>query len=183
MTDLKELQPLLDYRTLLLPDDLDGEAYRNFLWAFKVARELYPTKRLKLYCHGNGGDANIGFALVDLIQQDGRVDGILLGGAYSSHSVVWASCARRFCYPLAGIGVHNCISSSNSWEDTSYRKTDAHKMTEFDRAIAKIYSAASNKDIKWWLDKMARGHSACYWIEANKLAKIGMTKILINKRK
>jgi ATP-dependent protease ClpP protease subunit len=182
MTELKEIQPLLEtHRVLLLPADLDDAAYKDMAWALVAGRELFPNKRLKLWCHGNGGEATVGLALADLIQADGRIDGILVGGAFSGHSFIWAACSRRFCYPHAGIGVHTCVSSSNSWEDTSYRKTDVKRMEGWDRQIARFYAHASNKTVGWWLGKMNTGHSACHWLGAEKLVQLGMCSLIDKK--
>lgn len=175
--DQKAAQPLLEtFGVILLPPDIDHEAYKEMSWALRLARALHPEQPLELRCHGDGGSGDVMLAIVDLVQADGNVDGMLIGRAYSASSVIWAACARRYVYPNAGIGVHGALMNVSSWADGQYYQTYVSGVASTDEAMIALYAAASRKSRKWWRRQMARGHSACVNIDAAKLVEIGMAR-------
>ncbi len=152
---LKESQPLLERDgIIIMPADVDDDSYFSISLALRLGRKLFPEKPIELRCHGFGGDAGAGFALIDLIKEDGNVDGILLGFAASAHSLIWAACARRYVYPNAVIGVHQ---AHNYGQQQMFEQTymmELQKIGWYNAHCARIYAEASNKSQEWWREKL-----------------------------
>jgi ATP-dependent protease ClpP protease subunit len=175
----REKQPLLEeFGIIILPGNIDEDAYIQMSWSLALGRHLHPDARLILRCWGDGGTASAGLAIADLLRADGNVSGELIGKAQSSSSFIWAACSKRYVYPLAGIGVHSSVMVLNTWEDADYHRTELDHMKRHDVQIAQIYARASHRDADWWLKKMHQGHSACYLLDAERLVKIGMAKAI-----
>lgn len=152
---LKETQPLLESDgIIIMPAEVDDDSYFAISTSLRIARRLFPDRPIELRCHGFGGDAGAGFALIDLIKEDGNVDGILLGFAASAHSLIWAACQRRYVYPNAVIGVHQ----AHDWQSQPMFEQTYHmelmKIGWYNKHSASVYAEASNKPQSWWLEKL-----------------------------
>jgi len=172
----REKQPLLErYGILLAPAELDEAAYVEMSWALHLGRALHPDRPLELRCYGIGGNTYATLAIVNLIRDDGRIDGVLVGDAGSGSSIIWAACPRRYVYPLASINVHESISRTEGW-DMAYQRTQLEEQSWQNRQIAALYAQASAQSPEWWLDKMAAGHGVATLIPADELIQIGMAR-------
>jgi ATP-dependent protease ClpP protease subunit len=109
-----EKQPLLESHAIIIaPEGIDHSSYLELSWALHVGRVLHPGRPLELRCCGDGGELSPAFALSDLIRSDGNIDGICIGRVSSAHSLIWASCNRRFVHPSALLGVHQSHNHRN----------------------------------------------------------------------
>ncbi len=158
-----------------LPYDIDHAGYEMVLYALTKGRDLHPEKALRLFCRGNGGFTYDALAMVDLIKQDGNVDGMLAGAAASMSAVVWASCARRFVYPNGRIGIHP-VSAGHTDGDRRIFLAEMEELEALDSRIIQILAdASSERTYNWW-------HSRLYepgdlkWLLADELMGIGMAK-------
>lgn len=157
---LREQQPLLeDYGIITTPYEIDMESFRNISWAIKVGRDLFDDIPLKLIVSGVGGYVPEMFAIIDVIQQDGNINGILYGAAYSAHATIFAACSRRFITNHAILSVHE--ASHASWYPyTKDAMKLSHRRLEWaDDKAAHIYAAACQNptnDVHWWKQQLAK---------------------------
>ncbi len=186
--DQKEKQPLLEqFGIVIVPKDINFNAYHELTWALKIGRHLHPSKVLELQCTGYGGEVLFGLAIVNLIQNDGNIKGIALGSSVSTHSFIWASCADRRIYKTATIGIHEIAAvdyvrqneSFSGWIRTE-RKEYELKVRDFQASneiIANLYVKASNKNKRWWLSKLSEGANTPIYISAKELVgDLGMAR-------
>ena len=157
-----------------LPDTIDHAGYEMVLHRLTQGRTLHPDKPLRLFCHGSGGLTYDTLAIVDLIRADGRVDGMLSGVARSSASVIWASCTRRFVYPLGRIGVHP-VQQDHAAGTAEDFLMETMELQALDWDMCVIYAAASNKLAEWWKLKLYEPGDF-KWLLANELIAIEMGK-------
>lgn len=147
----------LAYNRIILPEVIEDNdlSVLQRLLHHHTARD----KRILIFCAGQGGNNNSARGIVDLIREHGRCDGILLGVAYSSHSVIWAACQRRYFYPMAQIGVHQVYYSYS--ERTEFRESEFENQSTAAAAnnmfIASVYASASNKSTAWWREQLPEG--------------------------
>jgi len=171
LDDERKAQPLLgQFGIVFMPETLDHAGYQLVSAALVKGRAIFPKKPLALWCNGRGGTVDAALALVDLIQSDGNIDGILIGHVSSAHSVVWASCQRRYTYPHAALQVHQ----ARGWE-SRYMNEDAYALNARDIAqdnetLARIYAGASNRSASWWLKRLKMvSHDDIVRLKADKL--------------
>lgn len=155
-----------------LPDEIDHAAYELILHRILQGRELHGNKPLMLYCRSNGGSAWDAEAICALIQADGNIDGILIGETMSAGSFIWASCARRYVYPDARMGIHPAA------RDAGYRiGNELRGLVEesewIDRYQCRMYAGASSRDYDWWWAKL-HAPGDVKWLNEKELIDIGM---------
>lgn len=155
----RSLQPLLEaFGIITLPPCIDSETYPEILWALKVGRLLHEDEPLKLYIAGYGGEADLTFAISSLIKMDGNIEGHLIGGAHSSHGIIWASCQKRYVYPYSILGVHP-VQEGNSLEVNTVKTFEQLRrhLQPYDNIIAQILSEACED---------AQTYTTEYWLES-----------------
>jgi len=174
----KKQQPLLEELGIILaPEEINYDGYLGLTWALILGRSLHPEKALALHCCGVGGDVGYALAIVDLIQEDGNMDGIAIGRASSGHSVVWAACPRRYVYPNARIGVHQVRTGewNNNQTERDYQLSSGRYEWINKRLIA-TYTAASNKNEDYWREIVYGAGIELKDFDADDLLGLGMAK-------
>lgn len=167
----RQAQPLLEqFGIIVATTEVNEDFYKEMSWALYLGRKLHPDKPLELRCHGDGGYTRTAFAIVDLIQLDGNIDGVLIGNSCSSHSFIWAACARRYVTPFAIMSVHGV--SFGNWnarldQDTLVRQGQNFELTN--TIIANIYAQASSKSAEWWMEKLRVNGATLYDFNADAL--------------
>ena len=158
-----------------LPDEIDHAAYELILHRVLQGRELHGDKPLMLYCRCDGGSAWDAEAIVALIEADSNIDGILIGETMSAGAFIWASCARRYVYPEARLGIHP------TRRDVGYVTKDvlvgfAQEGDTVDRFQCLRYEKASRRDFGWWWQKL-HAPGDVKWLDTKELVEIGMAKL------
>ena len=162
-----------------LPDEIDHAAYEKILHRVLQGRELHGDKPLMLYCRCSGGLAWDAEAIVALIESDGNIDGILIGETMSAGAFIWASCARRYVYPEARLGIHP------TRRDVGYVTKDvlvgfAQEGDTVDRFQCLRYEKASRRDFDWWWQKL-HAPGDVKWLDAKELVEIGMARLFAER--
>lgn len=163
-----------NHRHIILSSRIDNDTYQQILRGLSHASRNYPESRIRIYINGYGGSVESTRAIVDIIQEYEKVDGILTGEAYSAHSIIWAACPSRWIYPSAVLGVHPvwglAIGTGKDLE-----KESKH-MEQIMQWMAGIYAAASNKTSDWWYKKMYKAGDSLIYLYANNLLTMKMGK-------
>jgi ATP-dependent protease ClpP protease subunit len=148
----EQVRNLLErYNTIIIPEDLGHDTYAMMIEAMLMLN----GRPLTLHCHGPGGAARDALAINSLIVHHGNVTGILAGEAHSSHAVIFASCAQRYVYPNALIGLHMVAwSSIDTRADAKYLDLLAKDYDKTDRRNAMILAEASNMTADYWYEQI-----------------------------
>lgn len=174
-TELESDWLLNSRSTIVFPATITSDTLEWF-----AARLFYlaSTRALNILFCSNGGDSSVGIAIANLLQGKEWVHGYLIGDTASASATVWASCAHRYVYPAAMMGIHPV-----SWEDDTSRYDAARlrsRTQEFewaDTEQCRIYAAASNKSLEWWLD-LYNQQGDVKWLTASQLVGMGMAKLI-----
>jgi ATP-dependent protease ClpP protease subunit len=142
---------LNEYNTIIMPEDLGHDTYAMMVEAMLILN----GRPLTLYCHGPGGPSQDAMGIISLIQHHGNVTGILAGESYSSHAIIFASCAERFVYPGSQIGIHMVgLTGLDTRVDAKYAELIAQDYANTDLRNALILSNASNKSPDYWYEQI-----------------------------
>lgn len=144
---------LLDqHKTLILPENIDYAAYE----LIAEAAILYPSEPLRMFCAGAGGDCDYTLAMAGIIQAHGNFTGLLAGDAVSGHAILFASCAHRYVYPHARMGIHQTNYGGLTAPLTANVLGErlAH-LERYDKAYAEILASASTHNEAWWANLIA----------------------------
>lgn len=172
---------LEDHKTIILPDEIDHDAYQLII----EAAILYPDNEIDLYCRGDGGDARDAFAIVDVIRRHGRFIGLLAGEANSSHVTVWAGCSTRYVYPHSAIGVHRIGSQTMSGTITADVLEFMQKDYEYsENVVSEILAEISDKDVAFWNNQQQLGNVTykTTMFYANDLIQMGMALPIADRK-
>lgn len=153
--DQKKAQPLLEgHGIILTPDQIDADSYIALSWAIALGRIMHPRRALELRLSGLGGESRHAFALIDLIQADGNIDGVVLGEANSAHANLWAACARRYVFPHSCVELHRV--TNGGWNGEADSRLFSRLSAEYDWADDKqaaLWADVSNRSATWWRDQ------------------------------
>ena len=171
MMDDAQRKLLEDRKTIILPDEIDHDAYSLIV----EAAILYPDEEIDLICRGDGGYSSDAFAMIDIIRRHGKFVGLLPGVGSSSHGLVWAGCNVRYVYPFGKLGVHRVVKNSMPDNLTS---DDLFQMAEsphqVDQEMALVYESASNRGYAEWI-RIIEGHSiGLKWFKSKDLIQMKM---------
>lgn len=165
---------LVKHGVLVLPEYITHDTYALVLEALLECE----GQEMNLYCRGDGGSSRAALAIVDLVQQHGRVNGILPSEANSSHAIIFAGCPQRYVYPRASIGLHKVAFESGSTRvDSQYAQLIAQEYEAVEHLNADILAAASNKPARYWYDIIqSAGSAAVIQFDAAKLIEFHMAQ-------
>jgi ATP-dependent protease ClpP protease subunit len=176
--DQQKAQPLLEQHGIIIaPEEINHDTYIELSWALRIGRELHPAQPLEFRCCGVGGESSRSFAIYDLVQQDGNIDGIALGRVSSGHSIIWSGCNRRFVYPTAMVSVHQ--SKNGSWQQGQVQRDYelGYEQTKWTNSrLVEIYEKVSNQGADYWHDKVFGAGMELFNIDANQLVELDMAK-------
>jgi ATP-dependent protease ClpP protease subunit len=181
----KKAQPLLaKWGIIILPEEINHEAYVEFSWALQIGRELHGDKPIELRCCGTGGGSRWSFAIADLIKRDGNIDGILIGEVTSGHSIIWSWCQRRYAYPLASLKVHQVYSSGWASDQT---ETDHRLSLEEHEYVNKMmierFAEISIQGSDWWSNVIYGTHIKTKLMPTEELIDMLMAEPISNRDK
>lgn len=161
---------------IVLPAVIDDDTLEMVMAKIVYLRLKDQTGPVSLYCRCDGGDALAGMAIANFIQADGKIVGILIGDTGSSGATVWASCAKRYTFKNARLGLHPVTWNQNS---VSYDAAKLHELSvsfeASDRRQCELYAAASRKPFEWWWEYYNRAGDV-KWLDAETLVDIGMAQ-------
>lgn len=183
---LLQQQPLLDHRTIVLPNEFDGRVFPMLSWAFdylvesdseeeaKAAgkKKAFTQEAVVLRVNGYGGSLSDLMACVDLLQMQAAnlpLVGYLYGEAASAHSVFWAACPKRVIMPRSFLSVHS--AASMGWQRLGVSDVNLLKL-DLDASnlqMAQIYAAASAYDTAYWLGLLEQHPNSPLRIDAKAL--------------
>lgn len=167
-------QKLLDRGVLVLDAVIDHETYEDVLEGLLMR----PEQDVRLYCAGEGGEARMALAIADLVQQHGRVIGMLPGPAMSSHATIWAACGTRYVFPHGRIGVHNVCWNTQRTLDAQSLNVLSNEFEALNRETALIYEAASTWTLGYWQGAMGQAGSHGFTVfDAAALVGMGMAQM------
>lgn len=153
-------------KTIILPEEIDHDTYHMIV----EAALLYPDDEIDLYCRGQGGDSGDALGIVDIIKHHGNFTGLLLGDAASSHAIIWAGCANRYCFDNSRLGLHSVVTTfSPPYMDSRALLQSSKKSEETDRANAQILADSSKEDITYWLGLIQGANLGLNWLNAFEL--------------
>lgn len=164
----KVLESLRGEKIYALPEDIDFDTYAEVLEFLTI----YKDDPVTIHCAGGGGSTDVAFAIVDLIRQHGAVRTALMGAAYSSHVIVFASGRDRQVSQHAQIGIHRPYFErvgGHAGELTNR----AFYLHDLERQIAELFSDASKHSDGWWLD-VIRSVERGGWVHYNSQSIISM---------
>lgn len=156
-------QPLITLSPpmILFPSIVDEGTFFMLSWALELARDYHGEDvPILMRINGWGGHTSQMFSIVDLLQMDRNVYGYLYGENYSAHTIVWASCPKRFVFPNASLNIHNgaLFKPEGVRENVQVMRRQLMSAENADRRMAKIYAAAcENKtyDEDYWMHLMS----------------------------
>lgn len=173
------------HQYVIVPETIEYDFYKQVLevmierqWARSVnVEDTLPP--LYFYFRSNGGSSRDAMAVVNLIQADGNVHGVIVGDTISCAATIWASCQQRSVIgdSVARIGIHPV--SWDGIEGIFDAKRLAVKADEFewiDRRQIEIYTKASNRPVSWWRD-LYQDAGKLSWLSADTLIDIGMAQV------
>lgn len=138
----------------------------------------YPEGTLRILFRSNGGDSSAGIAIANLLQGKEWVHGYLIGDTASASATVWASCAHRYVYPNAKMGIHPVFwANDETTYDAARLRSRYLDFEATDTETCRIYAAASNKSLDWW-SELYQKPGDLKWITANELVEMGMAKLI-----
>lgn len=120
----------------------------------------------------------MGIAIANLLQGKEWVEGYMVGDIASSAATVWAACSQRYVYPAAMMGIHPVSwGNDNTTYDAARLRSRAWEFNWTDTEQCRIYAAASNKSLEWWLD-LYNQQGDVKWITSSQLVEMGMAKLI-----
>jgi ATP-dependent protease ClpP protease subunit len=174
--DQQKAQPLLEqYGIIVAPNEIDHDTYLELSWALKIGREMHPESPLELRCCGIGGEVSRSFAIYDLVQQDGNIDGIALGRVSSGHTIIWSGCNRRFVYPTALVSIHQ--TKNGAWLQGQLQRDYELGFERYkwgNRQLVEIYAKSSNQGADFWHDKVFSAGAELLNFDASQLIELEM---------
>lgn len=172
--DEKQEKRLREYGVLVLPDEIDHEAYELVL----DATLMRPNDPITIHCSGSGGSTWDALAIVDLVQVHGACIGILAGTSASAHLDIYAACRERYIYPNGRIGIHEAgYSGPDGKLDMNGSKSYLNDLEQLNLQIAQLYASASTLTIEYWQTMLRQvGNSGCRWMMADEVIAWGMAR-------
>lgn len=173
--DLENDYLLNEQRIIWLAEDVEAAVMERIAAqiAYLRDRSLEP---IHIYFQCDGGDSGTGLGLANLVKRDGNIYGWVLGDSASAAATIWASCAKRYIFANAKIGIHPV---QRQWSSVTFDADKAAKwvcdMRSSDEKACEIYAAASAKSSDWWWERMHQPGDV-KWIEARELVCIGMAE-------
>ncbi len=150
------------HKTIILPDDIDHDAYRLIV----EAATIYPDDEIDLYCRGEGGYSGDAFAIVDVIQRHGNFVGLLIGAVVSSHAAIWAACDVRYVYPHGKLGLHGVVTTNERTDlmdaKSFFQKGRGSERINYD--TAKLLANISGKDLEYWRSQIENVNLGLEWL-------------------
>jgi len=173
---------LREHGVLVLPEEIDHDAYALLVEALLLVDTLPHMKAITLYCAGLGGDTNAALAIADLLQHRGDVIGLLPGQADSCHADVWLACSERYVFPLGSMGIHETKYTfhNGTHVDVRFARNYAADVRSYNERSARLLAGAcadDRFDTVYWLKVMeeigSRGvrHYAAGWLIEMGIAK------------
>lgn len=176
---------LCERGVIILPDTLEHEDYESVLALLLLAETEWTEKPIRLFCAGSGGSATVAIALADVIGSNSQVVGMLAGIAESSHVTVFASCQRRYVYPLAQVGIHRI--AYYGLDTRLDAQSFAQRMINLDGlegVVAGILAGACSdggNDSGWWLDVIREvGSGGLRYFDAGWMINAGMALPMVD---
>jgi ATP-dependent protease ClpP protease subunit len=161
--------------TIWLSEQIDADELQSLIEKMEACR-VESNEPINLYITSEGGNSEITMAMCNLIKRDGNIHGYVIANIASAGTLIFASCARRYVYPMTRLGFH-----IGYWDDVKMRldakvlKVLLEQFEASDRRSCEIYAAASNKPAKWWRSLLNR-NSYGVWLDAAELVAIGMAE-------
>jgi len=165
---------LCEHGIILLVDEINGDSLKALAEKLIYGREHYQDAPLKLYCRCDGGMTREAWALVNLIRQDGNIEGHMVGDVVSAGAVIWAACQKRYVYPDVLMGLH----SIGWWglEGRIDRQRVASLEADSDLQNARtlrLFAEHSERDEAWWKERFT---THLVFMTAEELIEVGMAE-------
>lgn len=175
-SDLENDYLLNDQRMIWLAEDVEEtllERIASQLWYLRQKSDELP---IRIFFRSDGGDSRVGLAIANIIQQIGRVTGVMVGDTGSSAATIWASCAKRLVSANARMGIHPVQWYEHEVKfDAAKAQKWASQLGKSDERQCQIYAAASKKEFAWWWERYNQAGDM-KWIDARELICIGMAE-------
>lgn len=176
LSDLENDYGLNHQRAIYLVDSIDEHTLESVAAQIHYLRAKDTDAPIHLYIRSNGGDSLTGLAIANIIQQDGKVYGWLMGAAASAAATIWASCAKRFVYANGQMGIHPVRwYEERVTFDAAKARTWAAQLNISDEKQCEMYAEASCKDFVWWWERYNQPGDM-KWLDAPELIRIGMAE-------
>ena len=171
---------LEDRKTIILPDEIDHDAYSLVV----EAAILYPDDEIDLYCRGEGGYSGDAFAMIDIIQQHRKFVGLLVGAVVSSHAVIWAACNTRYVYPHGKLGLHGVITTHERTDFMNakafFQKARANERIDYESA--RLFASISNNDIEHWRLLIENTGLGLEWLYSEQIIEYHMAHTIADRK-
>lgn len=172
-------QQLIDSaKTIILPGNIDGDAYSKMTYLLSYAKDRHPNDRIKLLCRGEGGEAWFAMAIIGAIREHGQVDGVLNGHAISSHCTIWVHCEERFYTPEGAIGIHPASLRLEGSYEAAELVAFQDDLTHLDELIIERLAAISLQAKKWWTARYYPPKAATKALYADDIEELSMASAL-----
>lgn len=159
-----------------LAEDVEEDVLMRITAQIAYLRAKDADAPIHLYIRSDGGSSSVAIALVNVIQQDGRVWGWMVGDSMSAAATIWAGCAKRLVFANGRLGIHPAMWYQQEVKfDAAIASKWANKLTKTDERQCAIYAAASTKDFHWWWERYNQPGDM-KWIDARELICIGMAE-------
>lgn len=174
--DLENDYLLNEQRVIHLVDTVEEPTLESIAAQIHYLRAKDADAPIHLHIRSNGGDSLTGLAIANVIQQDGKVYGWLMGAAASAAATIWASCAKRLVFCNGQMGIHPVRwYEKDVYFDAAKAQLWAAQLTKSDEKQCEIYALASRKDFTWWWERYNQPGDM-KWIDARELICIGMAE-------
>lgn len=175
-SDLDNDYLLYSKRIIWLAEDVEEPVLERITTQIHYLREKDEAAPIHLYVRSDGGSSQAGMALVNIIQQVGNVWGWMVGDSSSAAATIWAGCARRLVFANGRMGIHPAMWYQNEVKiDAAIASKWAMKLVKTDERQCEVYAAASNKDFKWWWERINQPGDM-KWLDARELICIEMAE-------
>lgn len=175
-SDLENDYLLNGKRIIWLAEDVEEDVLMRITTQIHYLREKDAAAPIHLYVRSDGGSANVGIALVNIIQQVGNVWGWLVGDSSSAAATIWAGCGKRLVFANGRLGIHPAMWYQSEVKfDAANAGRWANKLLKTDERQCEIYAAASTKSYEWWWERYNQA-GGMKWLDARELICIGMAE-------
>lgn len=176
-----ELYPMISSGTIRTPHEFNRVDFDYLLYGIEYAREYRINKDLPItfLITGNGGELDLAFAMVDILEQiDVPTKGVVVGYAHSSHADFWLGCTYWDMLPSSFIGLHPTqigTSGSSESELTEFLK----EVKSGNQQICNLLARRSNAqyDIEYWQQFLNRVKDGYIFVNRQEAETYGFIEI------
>jgi ATP-dependent Clp protease protease subunit len=145
----------LEKRRIILDCEINKESVGVIIRAIQVMNDI-GNNRIKLIINSEGGDIIDGLALIDAIQtSEAPIDTLVMGEVCSMAFIIFLAGDRRYATERASFLHHQgVLNTQGRTEDV---KKNIQEIDRLDNICDELLADKTNKNKRWWKDKIKEG--------------------------